>query len=136
MGIWTNLSYQVAMNVQAVFVLGRFSAAELVTTGVEPVTITAQGWRNIGHGPFTAEGGSFTDLKDLLNQEDITLDIIDRQTNLHVATIKGCKPTGLSSAVTSKTLQEQTNTYLGLLYSDESGDQEEPAGSSDLPPHI
>ena len=37
------------------YILGLYSAAELTTTGVEPVSITAQGWRVIDHGPYDVD---------------------------------------------------------------------------------
>ena len=120
-GIWNNFSYNVSYDVASVFILGRYSAVELVTTGVEPVSITAQGWRVIGHGPF--QEGRLPNVKDLLTQEYLTLTVHDRQSadpTAIVARINGCLPTGFSSTLSSKQLQESTNTYMGLLMDDES----------------
>src|SRR5678815_2471204 len=74
-GIWNNFSYQVTYDVQPAFILGRFSAAELTTTGVEPVARTAQGWRVIDHGPFAE--GRLSNIKDLLHQEYLLLTVHD-----------------------------------------------------------
>lgn len=117
-GIWNNFSYNVTYDVQPSFILGRYSAAELTTTGVEPVSITAQGWRVIGEGPYVQ--GHLTHLKDLLNQEYLLLQVYDRQTKQYVANIRGCLPTGMSTGFSAKQLSELTNTYLGLLLDDES----------------
>lgn len=130
-GIWNSFSYSVSHDVQASFILGRFSAAELSTTGVEPVNITAQGWRVVNAGPFAK--ARLTNVKDLLTQEYLKLFVIDRQTGLEVATIEYCLPTGTSSTVSSKQLQESTNTYLGLLLEDESTENSEAASAADLP---
>lgn len=130
-GIWNQFSYQVAYDVQAVFILGRFSAAELVTTGVEPVVMTAQGFRVVDHGPFTE--GKLTDLADLLNQEYIQLSVYDRQSKKNVATIKYCLPTGTSSTVSAKALQDSSNSYIGLLLGDEHGDSAEATDAAHLP---
>jgi hypothetical protein len=130
-GIWNNFSYNVVYDVQAAFILGRFSAAELVTTGVEPVSITAQGFRVVDHGPFVE--GRLTNVKDLLFQEYLILSVIDRQTKKIVATIRGCLPTGTSSTLSAKQLQESTNTYQGLLMDDESTQNNEAADAADLP---
>ena len=116
---------------QPSFILGRYSAAELTTTGVEPVAITAQGWRVVDHGPML-EGG-FTNVKDLLTQEYLLLQVFDRQTKKYVANIRGCLPTGFSSTVSAKQLQENTNTYLGLLMDDESMQNNEASDAADLP---
>src|SRR6185436_6968277 len=112
-GIWNNFSYNVNHDVQPAFILGRFSAAELVTTGVEPVSITAGGWRVVDHGPYAE--GRLTNVKDLLTQEYLVLSVIDRQTGKTIAKIHGCLPTGFSSGLSSRQLQESTNTYMGLL---------------------
>lgn len=117
-GIWNNFSYSVNYDVQPVFILGRYTPAELNTVGVEPVSITAGGWRIVDHGPFA--DGKLTNLKDLLHQEYLMLDVVDRQSGKHIATIQGCLPTGFSSGLSSRQLQETTNTYMGLLIGDES----------------
>lgn len=130
-GIWSSFSYSVTHDVQPSFILGRFSAAELSTTGVEPVSITAQGWRVVNAGPYSK--GRLTNVKDLLTQEYLKLDVLDRQTNQKVASIEYCLPTGTSSTVSTKQLQESTNTYLGLLLDDESTDSAEASSAADLP---
>jgi hypothetical protein len=130
-GIWNNFSYSVNHDVQPAFILGRFSAAELVTTGVEPVSITAGGWRVINHGPYA--DGKLTNVKDLLTQEYLVLTVIDRQTGKNIATIHGCLPTGFSSGLSSRQLQESTNTYMGLLMDDESTQNTEASSAADLP---
>lgn len=135
-GIWNNFSYQLSYDVQPSFILGRFSAAELTTTGVEPVAITAQGWRVVDHGPF--QDGRLTNLKDLLFQEYLVLTVYDRQVAAGqqpraIATIRGCLPTGTSSTLSAKQLQESSNTYLGLLMDDESTINAEDPSAADLP---
>jgi hypothetical protein len=130
-GIWNQFSYRVSYTVQPAFILGRFSAAELITTAVEPVDITAQGFRIIDHGPFVE--GRLTNVKDLLQQEYLLLTVHDRQTGKAEATIRGCLPTGTSSTLSSKQLQESTNTYMGLLMDDESTQNNEAADAADLP---
>ena len=128
-GIWNNFSYNVSYDVQPVFTLGRYSAAELVTTGVEPVSITAQGWRVINHGPFIE--GKLTPLQNLLTQEYLILQVSDRQNpGVIVALIHGCLPTGFSSTLSSKQLQESSNTYVGLLMDDESVKNSEASSAS------
>ena len=134
-GIWNNFSYSVTYDVQPVFLLGRYSAAELNTTAVEPVAITAQGWRTINHGPYL--DGKLPNIKDLLTQEDLLLTVFDRQTGQFIAKISDCKPTGVSTTLSAKQLQETTTTYVGLLLDD--GDLghdpiNEAASAVNLPP--
>lgn len=130
-GIWNSFSYQVTHDVQASFILGRYSAAELSTTGVEPVNITAQGWRVVNAGPFAK--ARLMNTKDLLTQEYLKLYVMDRQTGKNVAVIEYCLPTGTSSSVSAKQLQESTNTYLGLLLDDEDTENSEASDAADLP---
>jgi hypothetical protein len=130
-GIWNNFSYSVNYDVQPAFILGRYSAAELDTTGVEPVSITAGGWRVVNHGPFV--DGKLTNVKDLLLQEYLVLTVVDRQTGAQIATIKGCLPTGFSSGLSARQLQETTNTYMGLLMDDESTTNTETSSAANLP---
>lgn len=130
-GIWNNFSYSVNYDVQPAFILGRYSAAELNTVGVEPVSITAGGWRVVDHGPFA--DGRLTNLADLLTQEYLELAVIDRQSGKTIAKIHGCLPTGFSSGLSARQLQESTNTYMGLLLDDESTVNTEASSASDLP---
>ena len=130
-GIWNQFSYHVTFDVQPSYILGLYPAAELTTTGVEPVSITAQGWRVIDHGPYV-EGG-IPDLKSLLFQEYLLLQVWDRQTKKVMANIRGCLPTGLSATVSAKQLMDSTNTYLGLLMDDESVINNPAADAASLP---
>lgn len=130
-GIWSSISYHVTLNVSSVYILGRFSAAELVTTSYEPVSIQAQGWRSVGFGPYVA--GRFTNLKNLLTQEYLLMQVYDRQTNQFVASIRGCLPTGFSVDYSSKQLSTLPCSYIGLLVDDESEVQEEAADAANYP---
>lgn len=130
-GIWNNFSYGVTYDVQPAFILGRFSAGDLVTTAVEPVSITAQGWRVVDHGPWV-EGG-LSNIKDLLNQNFLLLQVYDRQTKKFIASVRGCLPTGTSSGASAKQLMELTNTYLGLLMDDESVANNEASDAASIP---
>lgn len=130
-GIWNHFSYRVSYDVQASYILGRYSPAALTTTGVEPVSIDAGGWRIVDHGPFVE--GRVTNLKDLLTQEYLVLKLYDRQTKEFVATIHGCLPTGYASGADSKALATMTLSYLGLLMDDESTQNDEASDAAQLP---
>lgn len=130
-GIWNSFSYSVSIDVSPCFVLGRYSAAELSTTAVEPVNITASGWRVVGHGPFAE--GRIIPLDQMLTQEYLVLTVVDRQTGLTIATINGCLPTGFSSTLSARQLQDSSNTYQGLLMDDESTINAEATSATNLP---
>lgn len=132
-GAFTNVSYGMALDVQPAFILGRFSPAELAYTGAEPIGITAAGWRVIDHGPFTPDGGSMPRLQDLLNANDMTFALYDRQTDKLIMKVVGVRHAGFNTAVAPKTLEEMTFNFVGLRMSDESADNMEAVGASDLP---
>lgn len=131
-GIWTSFDYNVAYDVQAVYILGRFSAAELVTTGIEPVSIDCSGFKIVNHGFF--KEGKLTPLVGLLNQEGLELTVTDRTGKIRVAVIHGCKPTGTSMSVSAKQLATGRNSYIGLLMDeDEEFFNDEASDTSVLP---
>lgn len=130
-GIWNSFSYSLSYDVSPVFLLGRYSPDELVTTAQEPVSITASGWRVLNHDAYS--DGAVTDLKSLLTQEYVVLTVLDRQTSLPVAVIHGCLPTGFSAGFTSRQLSEQTCSYLGLLMDSETTLNTEAVGAATLP---
>jgi hypothetical protein len=137
-GIFSNFGYGLTYDVQPAFILGRFSAAELGYTGVEPVRCTATGWRVVNSGPHIA--AQFPRVQDLLQHEYIQIDVVDRQTNKVIAIIKDVRPESYSSTIATKALTEVTHTFIGLLMDDESVDNVEggeAAGAPsapDLPP--
>lgn len=130
-GIWNNFSYSVSYDVIPAYILGRFSAAELTTVGYAPVNITAGGYRVIDHG-FQTEG-AFTQLAQMLQQEYLTLSVLDRQTGKLVATISGCVPTATTASISARQLVEGSNTFMGLLYADEQFVDAESPTSAVLP---
>lgn len=130
-GIWNNISLDWAYDVRASYILGRYSAAGLVTVGVEPVNIRASGFLVIDNGFFKT--GKITNLAQLLNQADIVLTIMDRENDTPLYTVTGCLPTGMSVDMPSKDLATGTNTYIGLLCHEYDQTQAEPIGSTVLP---
>jgi hypothetical protein len=132
-GVFTNVSYGLAYDVQPAFVLGRFSPAELTYTAAEPIGITASGWRVIDHGPFTEDGGNMPKLQDLLTAEDMTFALYDRQTDKVVMTVTGVRHAGFNTSVAPKSLEELSYNFVGLRLSDESGNNTEAVGASNLP---
>jgi len=130
-GIFNNVSYSLVYDTQPAFILGRFSPAEIGYTAQEPIQITATGWRVVNAGPHRV--GKVPRLQDLIRHEYIELALFDRQTNQRVAKVHSVRPTGYSTTVTSRQLEEITVTFTGLLLDDEDTDNVETAGASDLP---
>ena len=136
-GIFSSFGYGLSFDVQPAFILGRFSAAELGYTGVEPVRCTAAGWRVVNNGPHV--GPKFPRVQDLLFHEYIQIDVLDRQTDKVIAIIKDVRPETYASTIATKALTEVTHTFVGILMDDESVSNVEggsTAPAPDLPPVI
>jgi len=126
-------SYTVNTPMEGVFILGRFSGAEIVPLSYENVPISLSGLRLIGNGPHPQ--GKVLKLQDLLNAEDITITISDRQdpSQSPIATFIGCKSTGHSGGGSAKGSARISINYLARLMEDEAGNQSESAGAVELP---
>jgi hypothetical protein len=114
-GIFTQVSYNFQYDTTPVYILGRFSPAELVYTASEPVTISATGFRVLDEGPFDL---GMPVLNELLTAQDMTFSIYDRQTNKEIMTVTGVKFTGFGSNVSARGLQDMTFNFSGLVLKD------------------
>jgi hypothetical protein len=140
-GIFNSCSYGVQYDISPVFILGRFSAAELVYTGMEVIGLTMAGFRVTDHGPFSVidkETGArlVPRLQDLLAYDDISVSLHDRletDPNKPIMIVTNCKPVGFNSSMSARALSDLTVTMQGLHLSDEEQDNDESPGSSDLP---
>jgi len=140
-GIFTSVQWGCNYDVSPAYILGRFSAAELVYVGFEVINLTMAGFRVTDHGPFavidTQTGARLVPrLQDLLNYDDISVSLHDRletDPNKPIFIVTNCKPVGFNSNMAARALCDMTVTMQGLHLSDESGDNNEAAGSSDLP---
>lgn len=133
-GIFSSFSYGLALDVQGVPILGRYTVAETVYTGAEPVRCTGLGWRVVGAGPHVSV--KFPKIQDLLSHEYIQIDILDRQTDEVIAIIKDTRPETYNTGVQAKQLSEVTHTFIGILVDDESTVNSESPGAPDLPPTV
>lgn len=118
-GIFTSFSYGVTFDAQPAFTLGAYGPREIDYTAMEPVAISASGWRVIGQGPH--KQALIPKLQDLLRHEYISATVIDRQTGETIATIEGIRPTSYQTSLAARQLTEQTFSLMGLLCSDEDG---------------
>jgi hypothetical protein len=129
-----NYSFTVNTPMEPIHILGRFSSSEIVPLSYEAVPVNLSGVRIINEGPH--KQGKVLKLQDLLNAEDVTITVGDRQGKsgqTPMATFIGCKSTGYSSGVSAKGSQRININYLGRYVQDESGDQAESANATDLP---
>jgi hypothetical protein len=130
-GLFNSISYGLAFDVQDVFLLGRYSADETVYTAQETVNVSASGFRVVGQGPH--KGAHIPALQTLLNHEYLQLAVYDRQTNQLIAKISNVRPTGFSTTINARQLEEISVSFKGILVSDEDTENAEPVGSSTLP---
>jgi hypothetical protein len=129
-GLFSSCSGGVTYDVQPIYILGRHSPAETVYTGQEAVAFTASGFRVVDNGPYVA--GKVPKLQDLLQHEDLSVAILDRDTGKTIMQVFNCRPTGFQFAVSARAVTEITVNFIGLMVQDESGDQAEGAGGTSL----
>lgn len=130
-GIFNNCSYGLTFDAQPVYILGRYSPAEIEYTAQEPVSITCSGWRTLDHGAHV--DGKVPNLRDLLNHEYLTLVVVDRQSNRTIATFRNVRPTGFSTTISARNLEEITVTFTAIFVDDESTENAEHPSRMDLP---
>lgn len=126
-GIFTNVSYGVTYDANPIYTLGAFSAQEIVLTGMEPIGISASGFRVVDNGPYAV--ASFARLQDLLNNEDFTISLFDRQSGKHIMTTVGCRAVRWSTTVAARGIQDLQVEFQGLVLSDEN----DPNGQGETP---
>jgi hypothetical protein len=127
-GIFQECRYALQFHSAPVYILGNYAPQEITLTSQEPVTVVCTGWRVIDLGPHSAQGGKVPRLQDLLQHEDISISIFDRQTNKEIMTVVGVRPTGYSTDLATGNQQRITVTFQGLKLSDETGDQDDIGG--------
>ena len=130
-GWFTNFNYNVAFDTQDAYLLGRLSAAEIDYVAVEPVNGSMSGWRAIDHGPFA--DARLPTVQQLLTADYLTLTVMDRITGKRICSITGVRLLGEGGGLAARQLSEVTIPYKGLMKSDESVQNAEPAGSTNLP---
>lgn len=129
-GIFNNISWGLAYDAQPIYVLGRYSPAETVYTAQEAVNVSATGFRAVDAGPHVS--AKVPNLADLMNHEYMELAVFDRQSNQQICKIHSVRPTGYSTSLAARGVQEVTINFIGLLVDDESTENAELPGASDL----
>jgi len=143
-GLFSNCSWSIRQDKVPQFILGRYNPAEITPTAQEAVSVTLTGYRVIATtgspaSPYqlgstgqnadgSPENGITTLLQNLLNEEDVTVTIQDRQTGKTIFTAQGCRPTGWSSGVAAKGVSDIRIELVGVVAYDESA----PKGDDDL----
>ena len=131
-GVFDSCTYAVNVGAEAIHILGRYSPAEITQTSYEAVTVNCSGFRIIGNGGHVLP--KMPKLQDLLNLENVTLSMIDRQDKDGdpVMDVKNCIPISYSTGANAKASSRIQVTYMGTHASDEAGAQDE-GGAVNLP---
>lgn len=134
-GIFNSCSWGLAYDTADIYVLGRYSADEIIYTAQETVRVSCSGWKVVGHGAH--QDAKVPHLQDLLNHQYIELQIVDRQTGQTIAKIHSVRPEGYSTSLSARQPEEITVTFKGLLVDDESqpanAESVTAVGTGDLP---
>lgn len=135
-GIFQSVSWGVTYTTEPVYILGRFSAAEIDYTSQDVVSITASGWRVIDHGAHAEIG--LPKLQDLLTSEYIELAISDRSLEAvgkdgRIAKFRQVRPVGFSQSISARQLVEITVNFVAILVDDESTTNSEHPSAMNLP---
>ena len=112
-GIFNSISYGLAYDAVPINTVGRFSAQEIVYTGQDVISVQASGFRVVGAGAHTTTG--LPALQDLLNADYVTIVVEDRQTKQAIARIHSVRPTGYSTGVSARNVQEISVSFIGIL---------------------
>lgn len=130
-GVFDSCQYGANIGTEPIHTLGRYSPAEISVTSYEAVQVSCSGFRIIGNGVHVLPAAP--KLQDLLNLETIQIEVEDRQSGEVIAVVKNCVPSSWSETQQAKGTTRINITYVGTVLSDESGDEEESAGASNLP---
>jgi len=119
-------------DIRNIDLLGRFSTAETVLTGAEPVELTLGGYRVFNAGPHVT--CKVPRLQDLMTSDYFELILLDRQTNQPIGKVHQCRAYGYAESADAKSIMTMTIHVRGLLLGDESGENVESSGATVLPP--
>jgi len=126
-----------AIGVAPAFILGRFPAAELVPTDVEPVTLDCSGWREANVSWHTV--ARYPKIQDLLTVfQPLVFTIIDRQTEAlggeaRMLTVRNVVPNRVTWGFSSRGLGEWHMSAVGLYLDTSDAIQSETPSAADLP---
>lgn len=131
-GIFSDVSWSVAQDIQAAWILGRYTAAETEVVGQDLVQVTATGYRVINHSWYA--DAKFPKLVDIAKSGYLVMTLQDRQTGKNIGEISKLRPASASVGFSPRMLSSVTHTYIGILYSDENApNNDEDATAANMP---
>ncbi len=130
-GSFNTISWGLTYDAQTAYILGRSSAAAIEYTGMEPINVSASGWRIMDAGPHQV--ASIPALDNLLKSGYLELALIDRVSGKAIGKIHSCRALGYNTSAATKSLMEVNYNFIGMLLADENTDNNEATGASVLP---
>lgn len=132
-GLFANCTWSVRQDKVPIYILGRYNPAEIAPTSQEPVTLSLTGYRVVDAGPYQVANATM--LKELLEEEDFSVQVLDRQTKKVIFQADGCRITGWSSGVAARGVSDIRLDIIGLKAKDEyvdaqQGDDDEASAAS------
>lgn len=119
-GLFANCSWSIRQDKAPAYILGRYNPAEITPTSQEPVTISLTGYRVVDAGPYAVANATL--LRGLLEEEDFSVTVIDRQTGKNIFKADGCRVTGWSSGVAARGVSDIRIDVIGIKGEDEYGE--------------
>lgn len=116
-GFFTSATWSIMQEKVPAYILGRYNPAEITPTAQEPIRMTLTGYRLIEGGPYQVM--SATMLKDLMDEEDFSIKVVDRRTGKEVFYALQCRVTGWSSGVASRSVSDVRVEVIGIRGGDE-----------------
>jgi hypothetical protein len=128
-GLFSQCNWSIGQDKQPAYILGRFNPAEITPTGQDAVSMRLSGYRVVGLGPYdlaqSGGQGMATKLVNLLNEEDFTVEVLDRVAGTDgkprvIFKAFGCRVRGWSSGVAARGVSDISLDVVGLKGGDES----------------
>lgn len=124
-GLGTDCSWSLPYGMEPVHTLGRYEPQEIVPVSQEAIEVSVNGMRVVNNGPHVGFDGTIDTaiivpvLADLLANKDMTIEIIDRQSDKSIMRVAQCRSRGYSSQVGAKGMVTYSMQFIGIRVTDE-----------------
>jgi hypothetical protein len=133
-GVFTTANWSVRQEKAPAFILGRYNPAELTPVSQEAVAISLSGFRVVDASVY--EIANATALKNLLNEEDFSLQIVDRRSKKVIFRASGCRVTSWSSGVQARSVSDVRLDVIGIIAEDEFNSSDEDSSGAIPAPRL